>query len=734
MTDASQERLYALLPTIYRIRDSEQGQPLRTLLGLMEGQLRVLEADIRNLYRNWFIETCEPWAIPYVADLLGVQGLASPSQAGFDPRAFVANTIAYRRRKGTVAVLEQLAADVTDWPSHAGEFYQRLAVTQYLNHVRLNSPATVDVRDAARLELLEGPFDATPHTVDVRRIEVDRGRYNVPNVGLFLWRLRPYPIRGGDPGSLAGFTDGRCTFDPLGRDVPLFGEGKGEEELTHLSEEIDVPARLRRRALYDELEAYRQALARNETPPELPHFGDTTAFRVYTGTPPQPVPPEQIAICDLSAWDRPAASRTYLGPDRQPRSLPIALAVDPELGRITFPDGAVPSSVRVDYVYGFSADMGGGPYDRLASLPDVVAEATWLVSVSRDQAPSDSVVGTLAEGVSKWNAQEPGVVGVIALLDGHTYEEDLTGGSGQGPSILLPDGSRLLIVAAKSAAPLNSGAPLGAQNPGVSLSPSDLRPVLRGSVSMQGTAPADSEDPGSLFLNGLWVDGGLSVQPGNLGLLSLTHCTLAPTSSTLAAASTEGQRNRKLVVHLEKCICGPISLADGVPTLEVRGCVVDAGAGAAVDGTGTHLAIDDSTVFGTVSGQTLDASNTIFMGAVQIVRRQTGCARFCYVPADISLTPRRYRCQPDLGLEGLTGDLASLAVRFRPSFTSTRCGDPGYAQLGERCPDEIRTGAEDESEMGAFRPLLQPQREASLRLRLAEYLPAGMEAGIIHVT
>ena len=45
--------------------------------------------------------------------------------------------------------------------------------------------------------------------------------------------------------------------------------------------------------------------------------------------------------------------------------------------------------------------------------------------------------------------------------------------------------------------------------------------------------------------------------------------------------------------------------------------------------------------------------------------------------------------------------------------------------------EEIARGADDESEMGAFHDLFQPQRVANLRARLAEYVPAGMEAAII---
>ena len=62
---------------------------------------------------------------------------------------------------------------------------------------------------------------------------------------------------------------------------------------------------------------------------------------------------------------------------------------------------------------------------------------------------------------------------------------------------------------------------------------------------------------------------------------------------------------------------------------------------------------------------------------------------------------------------------------------STRYGGPSYAQLAHACADEIARGADDESEMGAFHDLFQPQRAANLRACLDEYTPAEMGAGVI---
>jgi len=109
--------------------------------------------------------------------------------------------------------------------------------------------------------------------------------------------------------------------------------------------------------------------------------------------------------------------------------------------------------------------------------------------------------------------------------------------------------------------------------------------------------------------------------------------------------------------------------------------------------------------------------------------------RFSLVPRQ-SLTPRCYRCQPALALQGktTTAAMAPILARLKPTFTSLRYGEPGYVQLSPTCPEEIRTGAEDGSEMGAFSSLRQPQRETNLRTALEEYLRFSLEAGVSHAT
>jgi len=187
----------------------------------------------------------------------------------------------------------------------------------------------------------------------------------------------------------------------------------------------------------------------------------------------------------------------------------------------------------------------------------------------------------------------------------------------------------------------------------------------------------------------------------------------------------------------------PISLSDSV--LDATGSEREAIGAPGRPVAHALLTFKRCTVFGIVQVHAIElAENSIFDDCLNVARRQLGCMRFCYVPHDCR-TPRRYSCQPDLVSEPILADFARGAItaqerdrrlaierqRVGPQFTDRRYGQPGYGQLAETCAIEIKRGADDESEMGAFHDLFQPQREANLRARLDEFTPAGADAGII---
>ena len=747
MTWSYGERLYNALPAIMRIRDVEQGEPLRALMSVIESELEILEADTEGLYENWFIETCEEWVVPYIGDLLGVHPLHTVDSSDvYSLRAYVANTLRYRRRKGTAAVLEQLARDVTGWPARAVEFFQVLGTTQHLNHIRLDNHRTPDLRRSNALELLNSPFDTAAHTGEVRRISNQRGKYNIPNIGLFLWRLQNYSVTRGTAFKISGGSFSRFTFSPFGTDQPLFNDPDTETTIEELASERHVPGALRRRALYDDLEAYRGSLIAGE-PPETAYFGENPVLAIFDDPLSAAYKPEEILICSLHGWEnpswQPAQSETTILPGGG--NFTTKVAVDPELGRLVFLKGySAPSAVEVNYSYGFSGDVGGGPYDREELVADgLTREPDWIAAVSAAfpaDAPASGRFKTLSKAVQAWNAIPAGRVGVIAVLDSRTYPESLTGTQ----KIEIPPESLLMIVAGDWPSIDVPVLPAPLDEAETRL----VCPHLKGNVNIRGTA-GPGETPGELIFNGFWIEGDVRVLNGDLGGLTLAHCTIVPgTGEVLVGASKPDpeSRNQNLCLTLNHSISGPVTGSEYLEELVVRDSSLDADGGEAVTAIGAFAEFERTTVLGRTVVQELQASECLFSQTVLVARRQRGCTRFCYVPPR-SRTPRRYRCQPDLALLERARELGldsadklptsikqRILSHLKPSFTSARYDHPGYAQLSRTCAEAIRTGGADGAEMGVFNFLKQPQREANLRAALDEYLRFGLEAGIFFET
>ncbi|HEY6890361.1 MAG TPA: hypothetical protein VI300_21330, partial [Solirubrobacter sp.] len=250
----------------------------------------------------------------------------------------------------------------------------------------------------------------------------------------------------------------------------------------------------------------------------------------------------------------------------------------------------------------------------------------------------------------------------------------------------------------------------------------DRRPHV-GGVSVVGQPATGDLAPGALVLDGLLIEGSVTVEPGSLGSLRVAHCTIADGPAAESAAELRvGEGNVGLTVDVERTICGPIAVDPSAHLLSLRDSIVDGHGAPAL--TGPAVAIERSTILGSAAVRSIQASNAIFAGVLDVERRQTGCLRYSYLPI-ASRGPRRFRCQP-------TGE--ADAVRVVPAFTSVTSGDPGYGQLAADCPPEISRGADDEGEMGAFNFVQAAHRMANLRARLDEYLRVGLEAGTFFVT
>src|SRR5882762_5914250 len=115
-TSYYQDKLWNLIPAVYRTLDSSTFNtpgPLREMVNRIGAQAAVLRRGIDRLWEDQSIETCDDWVVAYVGDLLATNLVASLDARG--QRLAVGRTIYYRRRKGTPALLEQLAAEISGW-------------------------------------------------------------------------------------------------------------------------------------------------------------------------------------------------------------------------------------------------------------------------------------------------------------------------------------------------------------------------------------------------------------------------------------------------------------------------------------------------------------------------------------------------------------------------------------------------------------------------------------------
>src|SRR5262249_34060669 len=419
------DRLYELVPVVYRLRDAERGYPLRALLRVIAEQVNLLEQDIAGLYENWFIETCQDWVVPYIGSLLHYQPIhdAGEPGAGGDaataarnrilfPRREVANTVRFRRRKGTLSALQELATATSGWPALVVEVYRQLGFTQNIGYPHMNRGRIIDLRDVDALDQLPGSFNESPRTIAVRS-----GGWNLPQVRVYVWRLKSYSITHSPAYCFEQESPSCYLFNPLGIDTQLFTRPQPPSGTPGL---LNLPVPIMRR----NLEVFETGETPGPSQSGVPVFyGEGKSFEIWEGNPPARVPPDKIVPADLSAW-------SY-------RPLPGQVAVDPELGRIVFSQThGRKQGVWVTYHYGFAADMGGGEYHRERSQPS--DPSIYFVGEGETNA-------RINQALAQWQQDNPRDA-VIEITDSSVYVEPI--------SIALPAGRTLTLRAADGARPV----------------------------------------------------------------------------------------------------------------------------------------------------------------------------------------------------------------------------------------------------------------------------------------
>ena len=370
-------KLWHLIPAVYRSLDSDPTAPgpLREIVDRVAAQAAVLRRSIDRLWEDQSIETCDDWIIPYIGDLVATQLVACLDPAG--QRRDVAKTIYYRRRKGTVGLLEELASDIASRDARIVEFFRHLGRTRHnfdppialppLAGAGSGPPPMVvegligastgtpmggyaDLRNVYGASRTSSAFDEYFYTADFRRGRQSVGWYNIPKVGAFVWWLKTYAVPASTPVPYTACLPKLVfTFDPTGREVPLFApmqrtsDAFGENWISADEWQLPVPID---QLLFDRApgQLYPAALAVLE--------GNTPPYLLV------PLP----------------------DPDNPP---PISATIRPEPGRF-YLNGVAPSGgqVHVRYHYGFGSEIGAGPYDQrrggtpLPRQPDQVKEVS----------------------------------------------------------------------------------------------------------------------------------------------------------------------------------------------------------------------------------------------------------------------------------------------------------------------------------------------------------------------
>ncbi len=771
MDERKRVPLYERLPEIYRIRDQEQEPPhqLKHYLALVEGVFGAIHANIEQLYRDLFIETSDNWVIPYIGDLLGTSHLTG------DPwtlRADVADTIALRRRKGTLASIERLTYDLTQWGVHCVELRQNLVWNQRLNHQRPDAGGeppyaqpgvtrftpvrggTVPVRDPAMLSLLNTPFDPFAHTADLKPPAFGAVRYNLPNLAIFLWRLKDYraaitqPVFRGtqvtgavDPGAASHVV--RFDVNPLGYPVRLFNTYQFDPDrdppvITGLDgtpgpilaarltsgSEAGNPAR------YVAVDVYDPASTAFETRdiadaglqlhiPEPEFTGET-----FPGPPPETW---TIRGANLCAWEdglKAAVQNREIVIDSEHGRLLIGVAGTDEAG-------ALEQHLRVTYTYGAVGPVGAHPISRPQEWNDVATDVV-LVNYHDDPDGLRAALDDLAARTAPL---------VIEIRDSMTHDLDLAAITGAlpedgGPNLFL--NHSLIIRAADGERPvIRLAQPLRARPQDVTQA-HNLTLRLEGlHIARASTFPAGEPLIARAALNRLEIMA-CTLDPGGYQQLDGTR---APTEPSLDLRhpygfdpGEEAAFDQTPEIVIERSITGPL-LIDSLYTLFLAGTLIDAGKGVnddpgdsfgvsgatdAVDGWGPPTQVNGITVLGRMRVTRIDGRGGIWVHRLEVQDNQRGCLRYSYFSGDGDRLPQNLGC--------VRGPEAAL------HFTNEIFGQPAYGQLRHTSDFRIRERGPDDDAMGAFGFLLEAHKWRNIQIRFREFMPVGIVPLLIPVT
>src|SRR5829696_1410976 len=186
-----EQYLYSLLPAIYQEYDAKENNVLHEFLKIIASQAAAVRQDIEGLLNNFFINSCEQWVIPYIADLIAAKVVPNSS---LNSRLDVQNTIRWRKVKGTQMGLLDLIRNTINGNAKVKEAFRYCSTSPHLafgaTETVVNKPRYfVDLHDQHALSNIDTENDIMPHTIDVREPTQTSGWYNIRNILIFMPQL-----------------------------------------------------------------------------------------------------------------------------------------------------------------------------------------------------------------------------------------------------------------------------------------------------------------------------------------------------------------------------------------------------------------------------------------------------------------------------------------------------------------------------------------------------------------
>lgn len=760
------EKLWSMIPAYYRDLDGENAPPgtLRALVEVMSEQAAVLRRSQDRVWEDQFVERADDWAIAYLGDLVAtrmVSALLPRSQ-----RIDVAKTVYYRRRAGTLRVLEELIADIADWEGVVREGFRRLAraphgldpvATAASSGAWSGTPpgALPDLRSPLAAEWLGSPFDEYHHTPDLRRPRGRDGRYGISRLVFHLYRLPARSLEGVAPRLFRPMgSDPFYTFDPSGRELPLF------IRRTRSQAAPDVTSRTSLFGVESTASAWEE-------------WSSAKPWQV-----PSPLRCRLLgdAVYELDA-DALAPVYATLGPaQRLALSGMYGLRVRGEARLRTLLSTTTPS---LSFALGeireacLVADCGkavllgpGAPSLRL--LPIGAGPALSVHEIAADELSEPAVVFAVWQRAAIDAERgrfvlDPGLAVDAPLTDHHygfapligagVYERNAIAWHDPAWFESLPLPAQLVsgggaVPAAPSHGVLEITDNLTYQ--GVTDHPSVRELALR---STEGRRPylvlesdwqltADGAGNAVLLLEGLWL--GASGAPrdvvlsGDFERVELRCCSLDPggtaaDGSVLPRVGLRIEGSVELLV-IESSIVADIEVVAGgrLETLRISRSIMQASAPLTLDSAELHL--NAATIFNEIHGLRLWADNSLVASPISMVDVQNGCFRYSAAhAASLEQVPHPHR--------------SVFFADANPLFVSRSFGSPGYALLSEApeaaltpsadCSEErasIHVGADNEGEMGAYNALLFPVKRRALSAKIEEFMPFGLLPVLVNET